>query len=103
MTDQQADVAELQALEQAMTALVGYCDALRSGASGFAYMLPNDWQGPAMQAFLGAFNAWALGAEAMRMSAEGLQQQVHSAKTSYEGAIASLDQYATAIEQAMSA
>ncbi|MGX9347079.1 hypothetical protein [Microbacterium sp. KNMS] len=101
MTDQQADPAELKALEQAMTELVGYCDALRSGASGFAYMLPNEWQGPAMQAFLGAFNSWALGAEAMRLSAEGLQKQAHAAQVAYETSVDAMEDYWSTLAAAL--
>lgn len=93
MADQRADVTELQALVDTLGELIAYCDALKSGASGFAYMLPNDWQGPAMSAFLGSFTQWTLGAEALRLQAESLRAQAKAALTAYEGAIGDMDTY----------
>lgn len=84
MAQQKADTDELRALADALGELVGYCDALRQGASGFAYMLPNEWQGPAMANFIGMFEKWQLGAQAMTTAAEGLQQQVDGARQAYE-------------------
>ncbi|WP_221584809.1 hypothetical protein [Microbacterium sp. G2-8] len=98
MGDQYADTTDLNALVQTLTELVSYCEALKSGASGFAYMLPNDWQGPAMSAFLGSFNAWALGAEAMQQQAEALKQQAEAAHKAYDGAISDMDTYWNSLE-----
>ncbi|MFB6610039.1 WXG100 family type VII secretion target [Agromyces sp. NPDC056379] len=90
MAEQQADVSELQALVQTMGELVAYCSALKQGASGFAYMLPNEWQGPAMQAFLGTFEAWAVGATSLEGVAESLRQQVETSHNSYSSTIEKL-------------
>lgn len=91
MAEQQADVAELQALAQAMNELMGYCSALKQGASGFAYMLPAEWQGPAMQAFLGSFSAWAVGASALEQAAANLQEQAQTSHDAYAKTIEKLD------------
>jgi uncharacterized protein YukE len=91
MSEQQADTTTLQQLVDQMQSLTEYCDALKQGASTFAYMLPNDWQGPAMAAFLGSFEQWAAGAEALTQSAEALHQQATTAHTAYESAIEQLD------------
>ncbi|WP_156761680.1 WXG100 family type VII secretion target [Microbacterium karelineae] len=98
MVDQHADTTDLNALVQSLTELVTYCEALKSGASGFAYMLPNDWQGPAMSAFLGAFNTWALGADAMVQQAEALRKQADAAHKAYDGAIGDMDTYWSSLE-----
>lgn len=92
MAEQQADTADLKALADTLGELVSYCTALKQGASGFAYMLPAEWQGPAMSNFLGMFEKWQLGAEAMAQAAEGLQDQVSGAHTAYEQTITSLDE-----------
>ncbi|WP_350349139.1 hypothetical protein ABIQ69_04160 [Agromyces sp. G08B096] len=91
MSEQQADTTELRELVQTMNELVGYCSALKQGASGFAYMLPAEWQGPAMQAFLGSFTAWAVGASALEQTAEGLKKQAEASSDSYSKTIESLD------------
>ncbi|RXZ69935.1 hypothetical protein [Agromyces albus] len=91
MAEQQADTAELRALAQTMTELMGYCSALKQGASGFAYMLPAEWQGPAMQAFLGSFAAWTVGATGMEQTAEALQKQAQAAFDAYDATIESLN------------
>ncbi|MEV1131384.1 hypothetical protein [Agromyces sp. NPDC049794] len=91
MAEQQADTAELRALVQTMTELMGYCSALKQGASGFAYMLPAEWQGPAMQAFLGSFAAWAAGATALEGTAEALQKQAQASFNSYTKTIEDLN------------
>lgn len=91
MAEQQADTAELRELVQTMNQLVGYCSALKQGASGFAYMLPAEWQGPAMQAFLGSFTAWAVGASALEQTAEGLKAQAEVSSNAYSKTIESLD------------
>jgi uncharacterized protein YukE len=91
MAEQQADTAELRALAQTMTELMGYCSALKQGASGFAYMLPAEWQGPAMQAFLGSFTAWAVGATALEQTAGDLQKQAQASFDAYTATIENLD------------
>ncbi|MGH3703084.1 MAG: hypothetical protein ACRDT9_00505 [Agromyces sp.] len=91
MPEQQADVAELAQLVAAMGELKEYCDALRQGASVFAYMLPNEWQGPAMGAFIGNFEAWAASATAMHTSATQLESQAKAVQTAYDTAITNLD------------
>lgn len=101
MAQQKADTADLKALAEAMGELVNYCDALRQGASGFAYMLPAEWQGPAMANFLALFERWQLGAEALTLAAEGLQDQVDSARQAYEMTIESLDTSWNQIEAAL--
>lgn len=98
MAEQQADVSELQALTQTMSELVAYCSALRQGASGFAYMLPNEWQGPAMQAFLGSFEAWAAGATTLEGVAESLRKQVETSHNSYSTTIEQLTTSWSSIE-----
>lgn len=91
MAEQQADTADLKALADMLGELVTYCSALKQGASGFAYMLPAEWQGPAMANFLGMFEKWQLGAEAMTQAAEALQDQVEGAHQAYTETIESLD------------
>lgn len=84
MGTQKADTADLQALADALGELVNYCTALKQGASGFAYMLPAEWQGPAMANFLSMFEKWQLGADGMMQAAAGLQAQVAAAQQAYE-------------------
>jgi len=91
MSEQQADTTELRRLAEQMQQLVAYCDALASGASGFAYMLPAEWQGPAMAAFLDEFATWHVGADGLRAGAEGLQQLAAAATGAYEQTITGLD------------
>ena len=91
MSEQQADTNELRQLVQTMNELVNYCSTLKEGASGFAYMLPAEWQGPAMQAFLGSFAAWAVGAAALQDVAESLHDQVQVAHDAYSQTIDDLD------------
>ncbi|WP_395245802.1 WXG100 family type VII secretion target [Agromyces sp. MMS24-K17] len=91
MSEQQADTNELRQLAQTMNELVSYCSALKEGSSGFAYMLPAEWQGPAMQAFLGSFAAWAAGAAALQSVAESLHDQVQVSHDAYAKAIEELD------------
>lgn len=92
MAEQRADTTELANLKQTMQSLAEYCSALRAGAGGFAYMLPNDWQGPASQRFMAQFEAWAVGAESMRQMAESLKAQAAAAEAAYTSAIDSEDQ-----------
>lgn len=91
MADQKADTADLQALADALGELVNYCTALKQGAGGFAYMLPAEWQGPAMANFISLFEKWAIGAEALTLAAEGLQDQVDGARQAYEMTFEALD------------
>ncbi|QEO15129.1 hypothetical protein FLP10_12430 [Agromyces intestinalis] len=91
MSEQQADTNDLRQLAQTMNELVNYCSALKEGAGGFAYMLPAEWQGPAMQAFLGSFAAWAVGAAALQDVAESLHDQVQVSYDSYSKTIEDLD------------
>jgi uncharacterized protein YukE len=91
MAGQHADTTELGNLKQTLQSLIEYCEALRAGAGGFAYMLPNDWQGPASQRFMAQFESWALGAEGMRQMAESLKAQVEAAEAAYTSAIESED------------
>lgn len=91
MAQQRADTKELSQLEQTMQSLIEYCEALRAGAGGFAYMLPNDWQGPASTRFMAQFEAWAVGAEGMRQAAEGLKAQAGAAEDAYTQAIDAAD------------
>lgn len=91
MGDQKADTADLQALTDSLGELVNYCTALKQGAAGFAYMLPAEWQGPAMSNFLSLFEKWQLGAEALTTAAEGLQSQADGARQAYQQTIESLD------------
>jgi uncharacterized protein YukE len=98
VAEQQADTAELRALAQTMTELMGYCSALKQGASGFAYMLPAEWQGPAMQAFLGSFSAWAVGATALEQTAESLQKQAQASFDAYSATIEDLNSSWSKIE-----
>lgn len=91
MSEQQADTTTLQQLVDQMQSLTEYCDALKQGASTFAYMLPNEWQGPAMAAFLGSFEQWSAQASAMTTAAQALHERATVAHTAYESAIESLD------------
>ncbi|WP_345751896.1 hypothetical protein [Microbacterium rhizophilus] len=97
MAEQRADTDELRALKQTLQSLMEYCEALRLGASGFAYMLPNDWQGPASQRFMAQFEAWAVGAQGMRTVAESLWGQAGAAEAAYTSAIEAEDQRWTRI------
>ncbi|WP_394160560.1 WXG100 family type VII secretion target [Galactobacter valiniphilus] len=76
--------AELGSLVESIKQLGEYCTALKDGAGGFAYMLPNEWQGPAMGAFIGAFAAWETGARELIQSAADLFEQADLAKKTYE-------------------
>ncbi|WP_206448259.1 hypothetical protein [Agrococcus sp. KRD186] len=92
MAEQQATVSELNSLIQTMEQMISYCDALKQGAGGFAYMLPNEWQGPAMNAFLGQFETWAAGAQGMRMAAEALKGQAKTSHDAYDQTINQLNE-----------
>ena len=84
MSEQQVDPAQLRSLAEALTQLTGYAEALRSGAGGFAYMLPAEWQGPASQQFLATFELWALSAGALRDQTDGLQKLAAGSLNAYE-------------------
>ncbi len=91
MSEQQADIEQLRALNEALTELTTYVTALRDGAGGFAYMLPAEWQGPAMTQFLAAFELWSTTAEGLRAQTEGLQQQAEASHDAYKGTVEALD------------
>lgn len=91
MSEQQVDLASLQQLVTQMETLVTYCEALRQGAGGFAYMLPADWQGPAMVTFLSSFEAWSVGAQGLRDSAQGLHELAAAVHSAYSTTVESLD------------
>ena len=91
MAEQQADTTELSELVQTMNELIGYASALKQGASGFAYMLPTEWQGPSMQAFLGSFSAWTVGASALEANALALKNQAEASSKAYSSTIENLD------------
>lgn len=77
MSEQAADIAALRSLSESLDSMVGYADALRAGATAFAYMLPAEWQGPAFSRFLVTFETWA--ASAQSLVEETSQLQAHSA------------------------
>jgi uncharacterized protein YukE len=92
MSEQRVDTEALRSLTEQLTALVGYTEALRSSAGGFAYMLPAEWQGPASQQFLATFELWAMSAAALRDQTEALQQLAGASLQAYEGTITALDE-----------
>ncbi len=92
MSEQQADINDLTSLTESMADLVTYATALKQGAGGFAYMLPADWQGPAMHAFLGSFETWSVSAHALIDAATKLQEQANTAKTAYSNTVEGLDE-----------
>jgi uncharacterized protein YukE len=61
-------------------------------------MLPAEWQGPAMQAFLGSFAAWTVGGTALEQTAEALQKQAQAAFDAYDATIENLDSSWSSIE-----
>jgi len=91
VSEQQADTAELERLVEALTALTEHCQSLQQSANGFAYMLPAQWQGPAMGAFLAFFEMWSLSAASLTEGAHGLALQASSAHKAYEATIHELD------------
>ncbi len=91
MSDQTADTDALRGLSEALTEMVTYTDALRAGASAFAYMLPAEWQGPAFTRFLAAFEAWSATASALTVETSGLQAHAAHVLASYEQGISELD------------
>lgn len=87
-----ASVAELRSLNEALTDMIGYADALRAGAAAFAYMLPAEWQGPAFSRFIVAFETWAASASLLTESTAELQAHAQAVLTAYENGISELDQ-----------
>lgn len=77
MAQQTVDTDALRSLSEALNNMIGYSDALRAGASAFAYMLPAEWQGPAFTRFLAAFEMWSASASAL--TEETAQLQAHTA------------------------
>jgi uncharacterized protein YukE len=97
MSEIEVDTLALRGLTEELSALVEYCAALRSGASGFAYMLPNDWQGPAMGSFLAAFEQWVIAAHSMTETATALRDHAALVLAAYEAAVTSADEVWTSV------
>ena len=91
MAEIEVDTVALRGLTEELASLVEYCTALRAGAGGFAYMLPADWQGPALANFINTFEAWATSANAMTEYATGLRDHAAGVLSAYEGAISHAD------------
>ena len=91
MSEIEVDTVALRGLTEQLSSLVEYCSALRAGAGGFAYMLPADWQGPAMAAFLATFESWAVSANTMTETATGLRDHAAAVLSAYEGAVTHVD------------
>jgi uncharacterized protein YukE len=91
MSSQQADVNDLQTLSSLMSDLTNYCDSLRQGAVGFAYMLPGEWKGPAFGAFIALFEQWSAGAEGLTNGASDLHQLAERSHQVYSATIEGLD------------
>ncbi len=91
MSEQVADTDALRAMNEALTEMISYADALRAGASVFAYMLPAEWQGSAFTRFLTTFEAWATSASALADETSQLQAHAEHVLTAYESGIEQLD------------
>lgn len=91
MSEQAADVAALRSMNESLTSMIGYADALRAGASAFAYMLPAEWQGPAFSRFLVSFETWAASAQSLVEETSQLQNHAATVLAAYEQGIAALD------------
>ncbi len=91
MSEQRVDTGQLGELASSLQQLIAYSAALRDTSAGFAYMLPADWVGPASAQFLGAFETWAVSAEALRAQTEQLQALVAAARTAYDTTSTELD------------
>ena len=89
---QVANVADLRSLNESLTEMIGYCDALRASAAAFAYMLPAEWQGPAFSRFIMTFETWAASAATLTESTADLQAHAQAVLTAYEDGISELDQ-----------
>jgi uncharacterized protein YukE len=92
VSDQQADMESLRHLVDSMQRLHDYCALLQQGATTFAYILPNEWQGPAMSAFIASFEQWNAGAGALTSSAGDLHERAHAIEATYQATIDALDQ-----------
>ena len=103
MSEQKASTEALRGLVENMQSLADYCDALRQGASTFAYMLPNEWQGQAMAAFIGSFEQWSAGASGLSEEAGTLRDQAQMALDAYEQTIDSLTESWSTFESGLSA
>lgn len=91
MSEQAADVADLRSLNESLTSMIAYADALRAGSAAFAYMLPAEWQGPAFSRFLVAFETWAAGAQSLTEETTQLQAHAQAVLSAYEQGIGELD------------
>lgn len=91
MSEQAADVAALRSLNESLTAMIGYADALRAGSAAFAYMLPAEWQGPAFSRFLVAFETWSASAQSLTEETAQLQGHAQAVQAAYEAGIGELD------------
>ncbi|MFC5338802.1 hypothetical protein [Leucobacter denitrificans] len=103
MSEQAADVAALQSMNESLTSMIEYADALRAGASAFAYMLPAEWQGPAFSRFLVAFETWAAGAQSLTEETAQLQAHAAAVLSAYEQGIETLDSQWSTYRSQMSA
>jgi uncharacterized protein YukE len=91
VTQQQVDITALRGLVEQLESLIDYTESLKTGASGFAYMLPAEWQGPAMSEFLGSFQTWEAGAATLTEQARDMHSVAKAALDAYEKAVESLD------------
>ena len=98
MSEQQADIDDLKRLVDTMQSLTEHCEALKQGAAGFAYMLPAQWQGPAMGAFLAFFETWSAGASGLAEGAASLHTQADSVHKAYSATVTELDTAWTTFE-----
>ena len=103
MSEFEVNTVSLRGLTEELSSLVEYCTALRAGASGFAYMLPADWQGLAMANFINTFEAWAVAANTMTETATGLRDHAAGVLAAYEAAVAHADGTWQSVEQQLSA
>ncbi|WP_423921816.1 WXG100 family type VII secretion target [Frigoribacterium sp. 2-23] len=103
MSEQKASTEALRGLVENMQSLSDYCDALRQGASTFAYMLPNEWQGPSMAAFVASFEQWSAGASGLTVEAGALRDQAQVALDAYEQTIDALTDSWSQFESGLSA
>lgn len=101
MGEQAATSEGLQALVDACAGMIEYSEALRSGAAGFAYLLPAEWQGPAFSRFLTAFETWAASAAALTVETEQLCEYLGAVRSAYEQGSAELDQAWAAFRSSM--
>lgn len=91
MNEQAADVAALRSLNESLVSMIEYADALRAGATAFAFMLPAEWQGPAFSRFLLTFETWSAGAQSLTEESAQLQAHAQAVLTAYEQGLGELD------------